>query len=70
MKEIYVVLGFFLLVGLQILRMIEEQRREAQRTELEAPSTAHSVEGRTASNEALELHFSTGSSCPTLQRTT
>jgi hypothetical protein len=34
MKEIYVVLAFFLLVGLQILRMVEEQRREARRAQI------------------------------------
>jgi hypothetical protein len=30
----WAVLGFVLLVGLLILRMIEEQRRELQRTEV------------------------------------
>jgi hypothetical protein len=38
MKEICAVLGFFLLLALLILGMIEEQRREAQRTEFEDPS--------------------------------
>jgi hypothetical protein len=40
MKEIYVVLGFFLLVGLQILRMVEEQRREAPSTDRGPTSVA------------------------------
>jgi hypothetical protein len=52
MKEIWAVVGFFLLVGLLILRIIEEQRREGQRAEVEDPS--HAVEGTTASHAALE----------------
>jgi hypothetical protein len=40
MKEIYVVLGFFLLVGLQILRIVEEQRRDARRAHIEDPQAS------------------------------
>jgi hypothetical protein len=47
---------FFLLVGLLILRMIEEQRREGQRTKVEDPS--HSVEGTFASHATLETPHS------------
>lgn len=37
MKDIYLVLGFCLAVGLQILRIIEGQRLAPQRTEVEGP---------------------------------
>ena len=37
MKDIYLVFGFCLAVGLQILRIIEGQRRAPQRTEVEDP---------------------------------
>jgi hypothetical protein len=36
MKEIYVVLGFFLLIGLLIFRIIEEQRHGVRRSKLQA----------------------------------
>jgi len=70
MKSICAVLGFFLLVGLLILRIVEEQRREEKRTEIEDPLVSRSVEGRTASRTTVETRCSTASPRVTMQRTT
>jgi hypothetical protein len=55
-KEIYVLLGFFLLVGLQILRMVEEQRREARRAQIEDPQASHPAEQGTTSHATVESY--------------
>jgi hypothetical protein len=54
MNEIYVVLGFFLLVGLQILRVVEEQRREARRAQIEDPHASRPAEQGTTSHATVE----------------
>jgi uncharacterized membrane protein len=54
MKEMWAVLGFVLLVGLLILRMIEEQRREVQRTEVEDSQASRIVKETTASHATVD----------------
>jgi len=44
MKEICVVLGFFLLLGLLVFRTIKEQRCEARRSKLQAARASGPVE--------------------------
>jgi len=58
-KEIFAVLGFFLLVGLLILRIIEEQRREARRANIGHAPALHPVEGRTTLHVTIEAPCST-----------
>ena len=70
MKEIWAVLGFLLLVGLLILRIIEEQRRAEKWSEIEDPPVSHPVEARIVSHATLETRCSTASSRVTVQRTT
>jgi hypothetical protein len=70
MKDLYVVLAFFLLVGLQILRMVEEQVREGRLAKTEDPAASHISEERTRSHATAESPRSTSSCRGTPQRTT
>jgi hypothetical protein len=67
-REIYVVLGFFLLVGSQILRMVQEQSREARRSQIGDPEASRAAEQETSSHPMAES--STSSFRGTLRRAT
>jgi hypothetical protein len=52
MKEIYVVLGFFLLIGLLIFRMIEEHREEVRRPESQGSRASQPLEREASASAA------------------